>query len=621
MRENPFGVFNPEQVDSDYIVRNFVDIYTDLPAVRNICNAFIHGARGTGKSMLLRSLEPEVMVKAGNADRILDLPYFAIHVPLKRSEFSIPELSMLAGYASTVIGEHLLVMHAMYRAARQIQVFADEISTESARRFWLRFNELLAICSGKIPQQTDGSHLSDSQMAISEIVTVCEREIMKVRQYYVRLPFETGLRPYDGPLTSFLDFLLPNAEAIKKMDGLPDVPIFLMLDDADNLPMDMQRILNSWVSTRSTNSVCLKISTQLGYSTFRTVDNRIIESPHDFEEINLGTIYTNDRDRFSKLMQQIVEKRLSNAHIDSTPELFFPINEKQEKRLSQIKDEIKANWEQSREDSSSGRRGPARVGDDVIRLTVPMYMQELAGNSKSSHTFSYAGFRSLVNLSGGVVRWFLEPASRMFDRMAETGKPVTDIPVGIQNEIIYDWSSEFFNRLSQHLNNQIKIDRSSELDPGASVHAFGHETVLYEQLKNLIEGLGRFFRHRLLSPKASERRVFSVFIRGEIPEELKNVLRMGVRMGYFQTSDNAAKEALGGRLPRLILARRLGPYFRLDVSGYAAHLSVTAEDLSVAIKNPNAFVRSRATHESKNNQAQLPFELDGSDENGNYDQD
>ncbi|MBF0448830.1 MAG: hypothetical protein HQL67_11570 [Magnetococcales bacterium] len=617
MNKNPFGVSNPEQVDADYIARNFVDIYTDLPAVLGRCNAFIHGARGTGKSMLLRSLEPEVMIKAGKAKHILDVPYFAVHVPLKKAEFAVPELSRLAGYASTVIGEHLLVMHAMYRAARQIQVLANEIPTESATRFWSRFNELLAICSGKLPEQADISNLSDSQKIFNHIVTICEHEIMKVRQYYVRLPFETELRPYDGPLTSFLDFLLPNAEEIKKMDGIPKVPVFLMLDDADNLPIDMQRILNSWVSTRSTHAVCLKISTQLGYSTFRTIDNRIIESPHDFTEVNLGTIYTNDQERFSKRMRQIVEKRLSNTNINSTPEQFFPIHEKQGNRLDQIKNEIKADWEKAREDSSSKRQGPARVSDDITRLTVPRYMQELAGASKSSHTFSYAGFRSLVDLSGGVVRWFLEPASRMFDRMAETGKPVTTIPVRIQDEIINAWSTEFFNRLTHHINNQVKTDLSNghEGELGASLHAQGHETVLYEQLKNLIEGLGRLFRHRLLSPDASERRVFSIFISGTIPDELKKVLGLGVRMGYFQTSDNAAKEATGGRLPRFILARRLGPYFKLDISGYAAHLSVKGEVLAISLQNPDAFFKKRTLRESNENPAQLTFNLDWAEKN------
>src|ERR1700684_4036795 len=110
MTRNPFGVLSPEQLDSSYIAANFVDVFTDLPRVRDQCNTFIEGARGTGKSMLLRSLEPEVMLKTKRAATLKDLPYLSIHVPLRKAEFGVTELRRLVGYASVAIGEHLLSM-------------------------------------------------------------------------------------------------------------------------------------------------------------------------------------------------------------------------------------------------------------------------------------------------------------------------------------------------------------------------------------------------------------------------------------------------------------------------------------------------------------------------------
>ena len=137
------------------------------------------------------------------------------------------------------------------------------------------------------------------------------------------------------------------------------------------------------------------------------------------------------------------------------------------------------------------------------------------------------------------------------------------------------------------------IDENLAWDAATSLHAYGHETELYDRLRNLVEALGQLFRQRLLDEKASEQRAFSVVLRDKPGRELNDVLELGIRLGYLHKSDNASKEALGGRLPRYILARRLGPYYRLDVSGYAAHLSVTAADLEVALKDPAEFVKIR----------------------------
>ncbi len=222
-------------------------------------------------------------------------------------------------------------------------------------------------------------------------------------------------------------------------------------------------------------------------------------------------------------------------------------------------------------------------------------MRELSGSSRSSHTYSYAGFKSLVDLSSGIVRWFLEPASRMYDLVvSETNTPPKQIPVGIQDNVVLDWSKEFVQRLSsREADSKEEVGGELTWNTETSLHAYGHETELYDRLRNLVEALGRIFRQKLLDESASEQRVFSIVLRDKASRELSEVLDLGIRLGYLHKSDNASKEALGSRLPRYILARRLGPYYRLDVSGYSAHLSVTAADLEIALKDPAEFVKIR----------------------------
>jgi len=597
MMDNPFGVQNPELVDAAYIAKNFVDVFTEFPRLREPGNTFIHGARGTGKSMLLRSLEPGVsLLRGGEGARLMDLPFLAVHVPLKMAEFAAPELARYRGFVSTSLGEHLLVMQIMFRVAGLLCSLAGSTDRASADAFAARFSEIYRECGGKAAAAAD-VHVNDGPVEVfSRIARVCEKDIIGVRQYYTRAPFQTAGNDYSGALTGFLDFLVPLALAISQMRGIPKVPLFVMLDDADNLPFDMQRVLNSWVSTRSTYAVCLKITTQLGYATWRTIDNRIIESPHDFIEVNLNAVYTSENASYNNRVRQIIAKRLNNAGLGGDVEAFFPKDEDQARRLAKIAGEIEAEHAERAMNPDGQRRGSARVRDERLRYAVPRLMRDLAGSSRSAHTYSYAGFKSLVDLSSGVVRWFLEPASRMYDRMvSEDSGPVTSIPVAVQDRVIREWSTEFLDLLSQRSSQSIDTVSDGDSLPVtlSSLHARGHETELYEQLRNLIEGLGLLFRQRLLDPNTSEQRVFSVVLRDRPSKDLDDVLAMGIRLGYFQRSDNAAKEALGGRRPRYILARRLGPHYNLDVSGHAAHLSVMSSDLLIALGDPRAFVRAR----------------------------
>lgn len=592
---NPFIVKSPEDVDPAYISKYFVEIFTDFAKVQDRENTFIHGARGTGKSMMLRSLEATVMVVTSGR-KLADLPHFGVHVPLRKVDFGIPELRRPAGALNVAVGEHFLSMHIIFRVCNALQSLASNLPTETMSNVAQIISEYFQASGGSLKQVEPAS--------IGALKDEFEIEILRLNQYLRRIAFGQAEVPYLGALTGFLDFLVPVATKLRSLPGFPDGPFFIMLDDADNLPKSMQRIINSWVSTRSGSAICLKISTQLGYATYRTLDQRLIESPHDFSEININSVYTSQRDRFNKRLQTIVSRRLEYLGISSSPAEYFPDDEGQRKRLEEISREIRQQWLSDPRNRDKDARGAT---DSVTRRAVPYLMRELSGSAKSSHTYSYAGFDSLVDLSSGVIRWFLEVASTMYAETVSDSddgvRTVTEIPVRIQDSVIQKWSRSFAEDLLRH---QEEKDGESDAFSDRSLHASDPDGALSAQLHNLISALGRFFRSRLLDEAASEQRVFSIVVRGKVSEDLRAVLDHGIRLGYLQQADNAAKEAVGGRYPRYILARRLGPYFKLDVSGYAAHLSVTAEQLRIAAFDPAKFIRLRAK-ETEDSGKQLTF--------------
>ena len=573
---NPFIVHTPEQLSPTDIASIFVEIYTDFPKLKEPNNMFIHGARGTGKSIMLKSLEQPVQ-ELLNSDDPGDLPFFAIHVPIKDVFFGNPEFQRLSGWKSTTVGEHLLSVHLIHFLFQGLSNVLVDVPADLLSYFV----DLWRDCGGE-------AELRDIESAtnFSELARFCDRETSRVRQYYVRLPDEHDPDLYTGALASYNDLVLPLAKALKGIDRpVAGRPICFMVDDADNLPGAMQRVLNSWISTRTAHTICFKVTTQLAYATYKTVDNRMIESPHDFSEVNIGTVYTANRGIFSKRIEAIVSKRLDNAGIVTSAEDFFPPHQKQLERKQQIWDDLVSGNSSSH--ISLRGHGPTRTRDLAQRYAIPALMRELT-EGRSSHTFSYAGLQSIIDLSSGVVRWFLEPAGQMFQQVwSTTQNPLSLMPVGIQDNVISDWASSFREKLNVDPGD---IDSDT---PSSSLQSSGHSKANYQKLGNLLDGIGYYCRKRLLDRTASEQRLFSFVLSDEPDEELLSILDLGVRLGYLQQSDLASKSALRGRRPRYILSRRLGPYYQLDISGYAAHLSVTCAALKVSLTTPVDFVRQR----------------------------
>ena len=139
---------------------------------------------------------------------------------------------------------------------------------------------------------------------------------------------------------------------------MPEAPIYLLLDDADCLNTVQKKILNSWIATRTSSNVSIKVSTQLQYETFTTVSRSRIASPHDYQEINISDIYTTAKGKYLARVREIVQKRLALAGIERSPEEFFPSDKKQEARISEIGAALRAKWPES-------GRG-YRASDDVL---------------------------------------------------------------------------------------------------------------------------------------------------------------------------------------------------------------------------------------------------------------
>ena len=574
---NPFTVTTPESMSAEDMLSLFVDVFTDFSRVRDPGHMFLHGPRGSGKSMMFRYLRPDCQCLK-NGCEIHKLNFFALYLPIKSTYLHLAELQRIEGrHADTVLNEHFMTIHF----AAQILSSLSETEFTSLTEADLKacksilddvFYPLLTSCGWR-----GNKHPTKDLKTVSEcfktMQSVCDEIYSDIKNYFRKLSFQNDIIPYDKSLCGYLDFLLPLLKEIRRMPFMPDGPIYLLFDDADLLTEIQTKILNSWVSTRYPLEVSLKISTQHQYKTFRTVTGATIDTPHDYTEVNISTVYTSSiKGKYLDRIREITKKRLEKIKIDPDPYKFFPEDEEQEKKIKNFGDVIREKW---RQDEGRGYR----ASDDATRYARPDFIKSLAGQSKSGSTYSYSGFNQLVHLSSGIIRFFLDGASQMYnDTIAvSSGKPVKFIPHGIQSEVMKKSADKYlFDELQKYSEDSL----TCETDQAA-----------IQKLSNLINALGGLFRAILLSDR-SERRVFSIAFSDMPSEAVKKILRLGVRYGYFQESTIGRKDSLtGGRTRLYIMNRRLAPIWTLDPTSFAGYLFVTNEYIESLINQPDTMLR------------------------------
>lgn len=572
---NPFSVKTPETLTPEDIASLFIDVFSDFPRLLANEHTFLHGARGTGKSMMFRYMEPSVQLAANKIDSASELERYAVHMPIKNANYYLSELERLEGAPYWLLAEHFLIINASLHVLKSLTLLASRKNDSTLEDLDL-FNEeikyLIDLCSSE--NNNSRNEPAGFKSTFEDLTSFFEKQRSSAKNYIAKLAFVKDLVPYSGLLLGYEEFFLPFLRMVKKLSFTPKGPIFLMLDDADNLPLRMQNIINGWVSYRSNNYLCLKISTQQKYKTWRTPQGILIESSHDFSEIDISSVYTSKNfSHYYDRVEKVVRRRLEVAGIkNSDPLAFFPINKNQKESIESIKKKIGSDWD-------NGNKISSRKNDDIRRYAVSEYIKTL-GQSKKTNMYSYSGFKSMVDISSGMIRFFLEPAARMFSEQqaSRESSTIDSIPYEVQDAVLYKWSEEYI--LSEF--DRLRKDEST-------ISAENLNKV--EKLKRLINSFGECFQKKLVSSD-SERQFISFMVTSAPSEDIQEVLDLAVEWGYLTAKTIARKEGVGRNIS-YTLNRRLAPYFKLDPSGYAAHLSVTPDMLKLAVEDPRAFVRDR----------------------------
>ncbi|QTH70315.1 hypothetical protein [Pseudoalteromonas xiamenensis] len=590
--DNPFSVETPELMEAQDICDLFVpnEEYYSLEVGGHV---FLHGHRGSGKSMMFRRLSPDCQ-SIIQGKKVSDLDFFGVYTSIKKTDIDILDYSAIENpRTQAIISEHVLVCFVVLKILHEIGERFDLSTTEVGDNFsnFVR-NDLYELLTDNGIQDKNVSSLQDVHdgvCAFQKAIKLFDSFFKYHISFLKRTLFQMGSQQnYEGPLLAFYDTLLPFIEKLIKLDFMPNGPLFLLIDDVDNLNLSQTKVLNSWVSYRTTDTVSFKLATQLNYKTFTTVSGRRIEAPHDFSEIHYSNVYTGSKkDKYPEWVYQIAKKRLDNyfsrihgLDYDFDPREFFPVDQKQENAIKKIAEKYKS--------GDIAGRG-YRANDDAYRYARPDYIASLGGISKNTSTYKYAGFDQLVHLSSGVIRYFLEPASKMYNLQARhsEGKIFSAIKPTYQDSVIREESDKLlFNHIDDLL---IEVEHDDSPN-----HKEKLDTIT--KLRNLIFSIGSLFYSAIKSNNA-ERRFFSFAISDpeKMSPELRAVLSLGVQEGYFYQSHVGTKEGMG-RTKLFVLTRRLAPSFNLDPIGFSAYKFLTCHFLEQSMNKPKSLVNKLKTN-------------------------
>lgn len=601
MTRNPFSVVSPEELTAQQADQLFVEMHSDYPEITSPGNTLVTGARGCGKSMLIRCSLPDFLMVRRNRS-FAELPYIAFNVSVKKTSLNLEELHKLDNqHMPYLINEHFLALHVVMHSFLCLTKVPFENSKFNKEKYKEFFNttyltHLKAAGCKNIPNADYTSPVAFFKSLYQHLFIMSCNFMPYLSGLFTE---DTGTYFYNLPLFSFTRFIIPVFKKLMELPGFPTgKPILIFIDDADNLSEVQTRILNSWLASRTQPTISLKVFSQIGlYKSFLTSTGVLVEAPHDYQEVNISSIYTTkirNSDYYNKVIQILIRRlqlygyateiNVTNTiAVEKALKNFFPTYAKQEKGILAEADRIREAYK------TSGKG--YRESDDVRRYAIPNYIRQLGGKRKSKSTYRYAGLENIIHLSSGIVRYLLDSTGKMFDialkRQSEDGNEdyICSISTDIQDEVMRA-KADFY------LFTELRKSESLE-DENQLISTTNNPMGLTDKLANLINAMGKTFQEILLSGNnddplsgRSERKVFSIALSN--PEntspEIKQVFKLGVRLGFLHESYIGNKEG-NGRTYLYILNRCFAPIFTLDPTGFQGYLFMTNEDLAIAINN------------------------------------
>jgi len=599
IRENAFQHFYPDQqLSPKNLVLLFVKEYTEYNALTSFTHTFVFGSRGSGKTMLFKFLEPECQaMKCGSMEAFFNQPdsFIGVYIGYNTGDYTKTEFCKLLSDKEVPLDfSKKIIMHyfIMDIADWTINTVLEQLNE---RIISIKEEEVVSKIISALDRRKVYDGVLKSKLDLKALKSLIEKERNKVlssiEDYENSYGIPGNRLNYTGNFTDPScqkgGFLHTFFGELRNLLGVADIPFFLLFDEVtkiegvETLIEFHQQIINTFISQRVQNLVCVKVSACCeSYNADVDINGRAIEEIHDYYVINLDSLYTNNKENYYQRIKKIANRRLEIAQWKvSDIEKFLLENPTEVQKMNEAIEYTAEEYDALPEDLKIESKQ-----NYINKYARARFFQKYLKKTE----FGYTGFDNLVHFSSGITRTFLDVCFYMVNEYKQkfpniSAEDIKFIPFEIQKNAVESYSNSFID--------------TEILKPIRRRVTGSEERTLLEELFNLIDAIGQAFKIRLDNENSRYPRIISFSIKETLREpRLERVLQKALRECFFHKKWYRGKSGYE-MLECFILNKRLCPRYKLDLSGFQGRIELSQEHLLLALNDPKKFISWFQTRE------------------------
>lgn len=449
---NPFRRVRAEFFHEDYklIALAFAEPEKEkYDILREDKPVIIFGGRGSGKTMILKSLIPEVIISRLDVEKFQEakekgIRFFGIYSRLKRGSLLIYDGHAIVemGFLKTGLNRDHSTYKALMEKLENYQVDKEPVLTagiNAAAAISLNEMNLKVLRTtmqnlkklqeegfltidrateeqiiNEITEKLDPSRMNYTN-TFNDLICLINNELKKIEVYLQNLaiPFADPNPTWCRTGTDFLDEvyeILAN-----HISDLRDIRIYLLFDEFENLRPFQQIIINEWIKTAQNFTV--KVSSKFGgMYTNMTLQGQPLQDGQDYFTWSLDYYLFSRKEK--KLYQELLLKMCHNILdiegyrvkdirklLEKPKELEFP-QEIIDKEIKNVREKAGLEFQ------------PEKLSKYRNKLNMAIIFRLLRKKEKvegrKSKKKIYAGFETYTYLSSGIIRVFLNLVGMAF---------------------------------------------------------------------------------------------------------------------------------------------------------------------------------------------------------------
>ena len=449
--DNPFRRVRTEYFENfSLIARSFAEPEkARYDRIIDLKPTLIEGGRGSGKTMILKSMEATVSVYRSGELTFKDaqLSYFGVYCRLTRGSFS-SDGELIFNHMHPNMATHLFMNELILQLVHALIEELQECSRQGILIISQDEERLIVRNMLKYMRPTD----SQNQIVnFQELIEFIIKEKCIISEYIQRKTIFNENVTYAGV---FLDKDALREICCNTLQIIPDLTnstIYFMLDEYENLQQFQKIVVNTLIKWSGSNYFTIKIATKkTGFQNPDTLEQQILEESHDYSFIDMD--YDLSNPDYKILLVKICEHTLKNeafkvVDIQKLLESRSKYDDFKPEDIEQliaknVKDRFGKEW--GKLDKDTRLNYLQRFG------TAAIYCLCMENKEKKQ----FAGFDDFVLLSSGTIRYFLELCGMSYYYAAQDGINVKDgvqIKKEYQTQAAHSLSSYYLDTIRRNI--------------------------------------------------------------------------------------------------------------------------------------------------------------------------